>query len=562
MIPRRSRHVSSAGTGACRIVGRRALSIRCPEPVTACGRSEDGSGTRHGSPANSRAAAGDGRTLAKVTSDGVASLLRFDVPARGDWEDLVRRSLRGEAPGTLTGRTDDGIEIQPLYTEAAFPTSGDPAGLPGAAPFTRGAHRTPRRWELRQRHDLTDAARIAAAIRADVAGGVDAVWLRLRRPPAPGELLAALAGVNPGETPVLIDGGPWFVAAAEAGEALAAAAPAGALVAGADPLGSLARHGFLLREPPAALGDLVPLVSAAAARRSAGETPAAGTGGRTLTLDASVYADAGAPPALELACMLATGAAYLRALEAGGIEPRRAAPHVEARLAATADQFATNCKFRAARTLWDRLLAACGVAGAGRRALRCWAVASEAMFTAQDPFVNLVRATIAAFAAATGGAECITVLPHDVALGSAGERGRRLARNIGHLLADEAHLAAVGDPAGGSWYVEDRTACLAAAAWERFREIEAAGGMAAVLLDGSLAATIGEVAGRRSARLATGVEHVVGVTCFPPPAGDVDVEPGSAESPEPLGAPEAGIPPDAAVRIPPLPLRRPGSEQS
>ena len=515
-------------------------------------------GARHGSPANSRALAGDGRTLAKVTSDGVASLLRFDVPARGDWEDLVRRSLRGAAPGTLAGCTDDGIEIQPLYTEATFPTSADPAGLPGAAPFTRGAHGTPRRWELRQRHDLTDPARTAAAIRADIAGGVDAVWLRLRRPPAPGELLAALAGVNPGETPVLIDGGPWFVAAAEAREVLAAATRPGGLVAGADPLGSLARHGFLLREPPAALGDLVPLVSATA-RRSAGDTPAAGPGGRTLTLDASVYADAGAPPALELACILATGAAYLRALETGGIEPQRAAPHVEARLVATADQFATICKFRAARTLWDRLLAACGVADSERRALRSWAVTSEAMFTAQDPFVNLVRATIAAFAAATGGAECITVLPHDVALGSPGERGRRLARNVGHLLADEAHLAAIADPAGGSWYVEDRTARLAAVAWERFREIEAAGGMAAVLLDGSLAASIGEAAERRSERLAAGDEHVVGVTCYPPPSGE-GPEPAADRSEEPPGAPSP-IPPDAAVRIPPLPLRRPGSEQ-
>ena len=470
----------------------------------------------------------------------------------------MRRSLRGGAPGALVGHTDDGLEIQPLYTEDAFPTSTDPAGLPGVVPFTRGAHGTPRRWELRQRHDLTDPARTAAAIRADVAGGVDAVWLRLRRPPAPGELLAALAGVNPGETPVLIEGGPWFLAAAEAGEALAAATRPGGLVAGADPLGSLARHGFLLREPPAALGDLVPLVSATA-RRSAGDTPAAGPGGRTLTLDASVYADAGAPPALELACILATGAAYLRALETGGIEPQRAAPHVEARLVATADQFATICKFRAARTLWDRLLAACGVADSERRALRCWAVTSEAMFTAQDPFVNLVRATIAAFAAATGGAECITVLPHDVALGQVGERGRRLARNVGHLLADEAHLAAIADPAGGSWYVEDRTARLAEAAWERFREIEAAGGMAAVLLDGSLAASIGEAAERRSERLAAGDEHVVGVTCYPPPSGE-GPEPAADRSEEPPGAPSP-IPPDAAVRIPPLPLRRPGSEQ-
>ncbi|MCY3951077.1 MAG: methylmalonyl-CoA mutase family protein, partial [bacterium] len=275
-------------------------------------------------------------------------------------------------------------------------------------------------------------------------------------------------------------------------------------------------------------------------------------GGRAVTVDVTVYGDAGAPPALELACMLGTGVAYLRALEDGGVVPSQAARHIEARLGATEDQFATICKFRAARALWDRLLAACGTADPERRGLRCWAVTSEAAFVAQDPFVNLVRATTAAFAAAAGGADCLTVLPHDVAVGPAGERGRRLARNISHLLADETHLGAVIDPAGGSWYVEDRTARLVEVAWEQFREIEAAGGIAETLLDGSLAGTITEAAGHRSERLAGGDEHVVGVTCYPPPDG-AGSEPASPASP-PVAA---AAPTDAAVRIPPLPLRRP-----
>lgn len=487
----------------------------------------------------------------------MASLLRFDAPSRRDWEDLVRRSLRGDSPDTLVGRTPDGLDIQPLYTAAPGPAGGDAAGLPGRAPFTRGAGAIPKRWKLCQRHDLVDPAATSAAIRSDAAGGVSGVWLRLRRPPAPGELLAALSGVNPAETSVAVDGGPWFAATAEAAAALVAAAPPGGLVAGADPLGALARHGFLLEDLDGTLAGLVPPVRAVRGREERDGAPPRPAGGRCVSVDATVYCDAGAPPALELACMLATGVAYLRALEAGGLTPTQAAPHLEVRLAATAEQFATICKFRAARTLWDRLLAACGVADPERRGLRCWAVTSEAMFAAQDPFVNLVRATAAAFAAATGGAECITVLPHDVALGPPGDRGRRLARNISHLLADETHLGAVVDPAGGSWYVEDRTARLAEAAWERFREIESAGGMAEVLLDGSLAGRIARAAESRSERLAGGAEHVVGVTCHPPPAGEAD--PGPAGSPSSAGA--AQVPPAVAVRIPPLPLRRPGPEQ-
>lgn len=487
-----------------------------------------------------------------MTSDGVASLLRFDAPPRRDWEDLARRSLRGDSLDTLVARTPDGLDIQPLYTASL--SGGDAAGLPGLAPFTRGAGARPKRWELRQRHDLGDPAETSDAIRTDVAGGVSGVWLRLRRPPVPGELLAALARVNLGEVPVVVDGGPWFAAATEAAAALAAATPSGMLVAGADPLGALARDGFLLHDLDETLAGLAPPVRAIQRATGRNGGSAGSAGGRAVTVDVTVYGDAGATPALELACLLATGVAYLRALEAGGVAPSQATRHIEARLAATEDQFATICKFRAARALWDRLLAACGVAAPERAALRCWAVTSEAMFVAQDPFVNLVRATTAAFAAAAGGAECLTVLPHDVAVGPPSERGRRLARNISHLLADETHLGAVIDPAGGSWYVEDRTARLAELAWERFREIEAAGGIAETLLDGSLTDTVQRAVEHRSARLAGGDEHVVGVTCHPPPDGAGSEPASAAQAAAPVAA---AVPPDAAVSAPALPLRRP-----
>ncbi len=492
----------------------------------------------------------------------MASLLRFEAPSLSDWEEQVRRLLAPEPLESLAKRTPDGIEIQSLYTAAMADGSAELAGLPGEAPFTRGAHRHRWLWELRQRHDLGEPAETSAAIAQDVVGGASSVWLRLRRPPAPGELLAALARVNPAETPVTVDGGPWFAAAAEATAALAGATSPGGLAVPADPLGALARHGFLLCSSEAALAQVASQVSALQAQGGSSQ-PGGRVRGAIFAVDATVYADAGAPPALELACLLATSVAYLRSLESAGVPPSQATQHLEARLGATADQFATICKFRAARRLWDRVLEACGVARTQRRALRCWAITSEAMFAAQDPFVNLIRATTAAFAAAAGGAECLTILPYDVALGEPSEQGRRLARNISHLLAEESHLGVVADPAGGSWYVEDRTARLAEAAWEQFREIQAAGGMSAVLQDGWLAARLAEAVEQRAEHLRTGVEQVVGVTCYPPPTEERDLDP---QLSVPDATPEASTPQavtpapvDAALQIAPLKLQSPGN---
>src|SRR6185436_12892421 len=103
------------------------------------------------------------------------------------------------------------------------------------------------------------------------------------------------------------------------------------------------------------------------------------------------------------------------------------------------------------------------------------------MLTRCDPQVNILRGTIAAFAAGLGGADSITVLPFTAALGLPDRFARRMARNTQHILLDESNLAKVTDPAAGSGVIEDITEKLCQAAWTLFQEIEAAGGLAPAL---------------------------------------------------------------------------------
>ena len=114
------------------------------------------------------------------------------------------------------------------------------------------------------------------------------------------------------------------------------------------------------------------------------------------------------------------------------------------------------------------------------------AVTSLRMFTREDPWVNVLRSTLAAFGASLGGADAITVLPYDSVAGLPERFSRRLARNTQILLADESNVGRVTDPGGGSWYLESLTDQLASAAWARFQEVERAGGAVRALADGLL----------------------------------------------------------------------------
>ncbi len=194
---------------------------------------------------------------------------------------------------------------------------------------------------------------------------------------------------------------------------------------------------------------------------------ALGAGVLAVVVDASAVHDRGASEAQELGWSIVAAARVLRVLEAAGIPVAKAAGLVEFRYAATDEQFLTIAKLRAARLLWARLLE---VSGAGPEdaplVQRQHAVTSRPMMSRYDPWVNMLRTTVAAFSATVGGADAVTVQPFDRPLGRPDAFGRRIARNQMALLNDESHVSAVTDPAGGAWAVERLTHDLALAGWD------------------------------------------------------------------------------------------------
>ncbi|MGV9362998.1 methylmalonyl-CoA mutase family protein [Amycolatopsis sp. NPDC003731] len=431
----------------------------------------------------------------------------FPQATREQWQELVAGVLRksGKLPEDFTGapesklvtRTYDGIGIQPLYTAEDVP--GD-IGFPGLPPYVRGARpdgRVGTGWDVRARFTGDDGRAVNKAILADLEGGVTSIWLSV--PPA--ALADALNEVYLDLAPVVLDAGAQYEAAAS--ELLALfdereiPASEATAVLGADPVGLAARSGSAVELEPAA----------ALAVRVAGKYPKV----RTIVTDGLPFHEAGGSDAQELGALVAAGVTYLRALTDAGLDVEAAAGQLEFRLAATADQFSTIAKLRAARRLWARVAEVCGFTSP----MRQHAVTSPAMLTRRDPWVNMLRTTVACFGAGVGGADAVTVLPFDAAIGKPDAFSARIARNTHAVLLEESRLAGVADPAGGSWYVEKLTDDLAHAAWAEFTAIEGEGGLAASLASGALAGRLAETWEKRSSRIATRRDPLTGVSEYP-----------------------------------------------
>ena len=462
-----------------------------------------------------------------VSPEGLSLAADFPEATREHWQRLVEGVLRksgasdatgAEAEDALASQLQDGIRVHPLYTAADTTAGGGTGqGFPGLAPYVRGGRAegsVASGWDVRQRHLDPHPARANEAVLADLENGVGSLWLTVGAAGVPVAALPELLnGVYLDLAGIVLDAGAEVTAAAEQlfrvyrERGVPAHAARGNL--GADPLGLLARTG-------AGNGTGQPVAEAVAeaaalAVRCAAEYP----GLRALTVDALPYHDAGASPGQELGCSLATGVAYLRALTGAGLSVEQAAGQLEFRYAATADQFLTIAKLRAARQIWGRVVQASGATAAGAGAQRQHAVTSAVMTTERDPWVNILRGTLACMAAGVGGADAVTVQPFDSALGLSDAFARRVARNTQSILVEESHLARVVDPAGGSWYVEQLTEELAQAGWAWFQEIERAGGQAAALDSGLVAARIAATWAEREADLAHRREPITGVSEFP-----------------------------------------------
>ncbi len=417
----------------------------------------------------------------------------------------------------LETTTYDGVTISPLYgTRDERP---EPP-LPGEFPFVRGrdaSRDVNAGWKVSACFGVgqSDAAVVNRAVLDGLDNGISALWLRVGGADLPIDGIAqALDGVLLDLAPVVVDAGQGTVAAAAAVFAILDSAEIADRGAVDIRLGAATLTARFAR-PGAPGPDALELDAMVNLARESIERQ---ENIRAITVDGTVFHNVGASDSQEIGAAVAAGLEYLRAMTAAGLSVGQALSQFEFRFSATDDQFQTIAKFRAARVLWARVAQVCGAPSAGNAPQH--AVTSEAMMTQRDPWVNMLRTTLAAFGGGIGGADAVTVLPFDVALegGAAGVSetfAARIARNTQLLLLEESHLGRVLDPGAGSWYIEKLTDDLASTAWEFTQQLESAGGYRAALENGSLASSIAEVKATRDADVAHRRKPLTGVNEFP-----------------------------------------------
>jgi len=464
-------------------------------------------------------------------------LAEFPPVSYEDWRKLVEAELKG-APfdKKMFTATYEGITLKPIYCRADVANLPHVNSLPGFAPFVRGTSASgyvKDSWDVSQEISVASPSEFNHAARNSISRGLNALNMVLDRATRNGldpdwampedvgfgglsvatigDLGRALEGVALDQTSLFVRSG-------------ASALPFAALLLGLakkrktplttlrgciemDPLGVLAHEGKLPQSLAGAYREMAALTGWAA--KHAPQL-------QTVCVHSRAWHESGGTAVQELAYTLATGVEYLRQLNELGVNVNVAAPRIRFAVTVGTNFFLEIAKLRALRMLWSRAVATAGGDEAAQK-MSLHVRTSQWNKTVVDPYNNLLRATVEAFAGVLGGCDSMQVGAFDEVVRQPDDFSRRIARNTQLVLQKECALNHVVDPAGGSWFVENATGEIATHAWALFQEVEKLGGMEAALRAGAPQKAVGETALKKIKAVTGRRDSIVGVNQYANP---------------------------------------------
>lgn len=454
---------------------------------------------------------------------------QFKIPTYDEWREATEKSLKGASfEKKLLTHTYEGITLQPMYQKKDVEDLQYINSLPGEAPFLRGTKRihTSRPWEISQELDISTPKAFNEVALHDLSRGQTTLNIVVDSATKEGknaneaeqtagrdglsisalkDIETALKQINLEETPIHVHAGanslPLFA------QIIAYAQRNNTTVSGCigmDPIGVLVAKGSL----PYSLTSCYEAMANITFWANENMPKL-----QTVIVDGNPYHNGGSNAIQELAFALATGVEYLHQLIDHGISIDKAAQSIRFIFAIGSDYFTEIAKLRAARILWAKIVAAFGGKEEGQK-MFIHARTSAWTKTKYDPYVNMLRDTSEAFAAAVGGADSIHVSPFDEPIQKSTAFSRRIARNASIILQEEAQIGKTMDPAGGSWYVEYLTDEIAKKTWALFQEVEEQGGIVECLKQGFPQKLVAEIREKRLHNLDVRKDVFVGTNMY------------------------------------------------
>ena len=225
--------------------------------------------------------------------------------------------------------------------------------------------------------------------------------------------------------------------------------------------------------------------------------------------------EAGATAQQELAFTLKDGLTYVQQAVDRGIDVDAFAPRLSFFFNAQIDFFEEIAKYRAARRIWARELRdTFGARDPRSLLMRTHTQTAGVSLPAQQPLNNITRTAIEALAGVLGGTQSLHTNSFDEALALPTEQAVRVALRTQQIIATETGACDTIDPLGGSYYVEELTDRMEAAAYDYFSKIDELGGMVAAVKENYPQREIADASFELQQRIDSGRRIVVGVNAY------------------------------------------------
>ena len=235
----------------------------------------------------------------------------------------------------------------------------------------------------------------------------------------------------------------------------------------------------------------------------------------TISISGYHMREAGATAIQELAFTFSNAIAYVDAAVGAGLDVDDFANRLSFFFVAQSNLFEEAAKFRAARRMWATIMRErFGAKNPRSWMLRFHTQTAGVTLTAQQPDNNVIRTTVQALSAVLGGTQSLHVNSRDEALSLPTEESVQISLRTQQILANESGVAETVDPLAGSYYVENLTDRLEAAAFEYIGEIDRMGGAVSALESGYQTREIHESAFKHQREVESGDRVVVGVNKY------------------------------------------------